>query len=349
MAVKSVSPFQLPGQVSFGFLRRVIRELLRAHRGRRLPPKHPSLGRAQVRSWIAWIEAVFPSPSSSGWSPSLPAPRPPLSNPLPLPSAPSVCGNAERSLGRTAPGSRSNEPQGRGSSATDWLVRSANLPCSHCSGRVEPFRALPAGDPSHRRVRANAKRRPNSAPVFVAQGRLLSAVLCPGSADDGGSHRSLHVFSGPAKNEKHRERRGTDWQRVACPGQPLRPSQSSRCTQNGSFFSLTLVGNSTSLSNGRPRRRKNAGADALGTGMRDEWNAGSRPASEVAPTLFLCGPAARPERGFARGVGAANGRPRRDWPHERPCALLVDSNPGALVHLFRQATPFSLLACPLPR
>jgi hypothetical protein len=50
--------------------------------------------------------------------------------------------------------------------------------------------------------------------------------------------------------------------------------------------------------------QKDAGADALGTQVDlDEWDAGSRPASEVAPTIFLLWASCPPRAWLARGLG----------------------------------------------
>jgi hypothetical protein len=68
------SSFQLPGQVSICFLRRLIRELLRAHRGRRLPPN--TLVSVEHKRGLGLL----------GSSPFSPVP-PRFGGPLPLPPA----------------------------------------------------------------------------------------------------------------------------------------------------------------------------------------------------------------------------------------------------------------------
>jgi hypothetical protein len=87
---QSVSPFQLPApsfQARFLVSPLAHQRIAACAQRAAPPPKHPSLGRAQAWSWIAWIEPVFPSPSSLWWSPP-PAPRPPQHTHHPVPSHP---------------------------------------------------------------------------------------------------------------------------------------------------------------------------------------------------------------------------------------------------------------------
>jgi hypothetical protein len=81
------SSFQLPGQVSICFLRRLIRELLRAHRGRRLPPN--TLVSVEHKCGLGLLGSRPFSPVPSPL-PLPPCPPPSSAHGLPLPSAPSA-------------------------------------------------------------------------------------------------------------------------------------------------------------------------------------------------------------------------------------------------------------------
>jgi hypothetical protein len=81
------SSFQLPGQVSICFLRRLIRELLRAHRGRRLPPN--TLVSVEHKCGLGLLGSRPFSPVPSPL-PLPPSPPPSSAHGQPQPSAPSA-------------------------------------------------------------------------------------------------------------------------------------------------------------------------------------------------------------------------------------------------------------------